>query len=296
MGEAGACGSIRPVLLAHLTDIHVADERDYADGWKAKVRKHSEQLLDRLLADLASFRPDHVVLTGDITQTARRDEFERARAYIDAHLPGIRVTALPGNHDRWSEAAVVGRFFERTFGDFSLCDLGGEGFPFCHLLGRDVALVALDSSPFVPGANPADVKGYVAPAQLERLRQLAADERLRSRMLVVLIHHHLRLSKEDEQAVDPKDPTPLENAPDVLAALQQANVGLVLHGHRHKEMRLDLILGDRPVPVLCPGSATRVDQRPDRTGRYGLYRIEAGRLAGARTRAWDASAGRFDWA
>lgn len=35
------------VLLAHLTDIHVADERDYDERWKTKVRKHSEELLER---------------------------------------------------------------------------------------------------------------------------------------------------------------------------------------------------------------------------------------------------------
>ena len=282
------------VLLAHLTDIHVADERDYDERWKTKVRKHSEELLERLLDDLASFRPDHVVLTGDITQTALRSEFERARAHLDRRLPGVRLTVLPGNHDKWCEDA--GRFFAETFGDLSHCELGGEGFPFCHLLGEDVALVALDSSPWVPGVDPADVKGYVDPTQLERLRQLSEDARLRSRLLVVLIHHHLRLSEEDEKALDPKDPTPLENASDVLAALQQANVGLVLHGHRHKQMRLELVLGNRPVPVLCPGSATRVDPRPDRTGRYGLYRIEEGLLREARVRAWDPARGTFDWA
>ena len=284
----------QPVLLAHLTDIHVADERDYDEGWKPRVRKHSQELLERLLVDLASFRPDHVVVTGDLTQTALRSEFERARAHLDAHLPGVRITALPGNHDKWCEEAS--RFFAETFGDLSHCELGGEGFPFCHLLGDDVALVGLDSSPWVPGANPANVKGYVDPTQLARLRQLSSDERLRSRLLVVLIHHHLRLSEEDEQAIDPKDPTPLENAPDVLAALQQANVGLVLHGHRHKQMRLELVLGDRPIPVLCPGSATRVDLRPDRTGRYGLYRIEDGVLREARIRAWNPAQNGFDWA
>jgi 3',5'-cyclic AMP phosphodiesterase CpdA len=281
------------VLLAHLTDIHVADERAYDERWKAKVRKHSEELLGRLLVDLASFRPDHVVLTGDITQTSRRDEFARARAHIDAHLPGIRVTALPGNHDRWSGEA--GLLFERHFGDLSACDLGGRGFPFCHLAGDDVALVALDSSPWVPGADPAEVKGFVDAAQLARLRALSADPRVRSRMLIVLIHHHLRLSEEDERALDPKDPTPLQNAPEVEAALRDANVGLVLHGHRHKQMRLDLVLGGRAVPVLCPGSATRVDPRPERTGRYGLYRIEDGRLLDARFRRWDAERGVFDW-
>lgn len=284
------------VLLAHLTDIHVADERDYEEAWKPKVRKHSEEMLERLLADLASFRPDHVVLTGDLTQTSLRSEFERARAYLDAHLPGLSVTVLPGNHDRWSEEAYVGRWFEEIFGDLSTCELGGSGFPFCRLLGDEAALIALDSSPYVPGVNPADVKGFVSPEQLRRLAEIADDPRLRSRLLVVVLHHHLRLSEEDERAADPKDPTPLINAAAVIDALREANVGLVLHGHRHKQMRLDLRLGGRRVPVLCPGSATRVDARPDRTGRYGLYRLGADGLRDARFRAWDGATAQFRWA
>ncbi len=284
------------MLLAHLTDIHVADECDYADGWKTKVRKHSRELLDRLLADLASFRPDHVVLTGDLTQTSLQREFQHARDHLDAHLPGLRVSVLPGNHDRWSQAAMQNRWFEQSFGEFSACDLGSSGFPFCHLLGNEVALVGLDSSPFVPGTNPADVKGFVAPEQLDSLKRITSDARLRSRLVVLLLHHHLRLSEEDERSADPKDPTPLVNAPDVVAALAQANVGIVLHGHRHKQMRVELVLGGRPVPVLCPGSATRVDPRPDRTGRYALYRIAGDKLTDTRIRAWDPVQQRFDWA
>lgn len=281
------------MLLAHVTDIHVADADEYEEPWKARVRKHSTELLDALLADLARFRPDHVVLTGDLTQTSRREEFERARALLDAHLSGVRISALPGNHDRWSEAAMAGRFFEESFGDWTTCDLGSEGFPYCHL-ADEVAFVALDSSPFVPGIDPAEVKGLVAPRQLERLQEMAADPRLGERMLVVLLHHHLQLSVEDQQAEDPKDPTPLVNASQVIEALGRTQVGLVLHGHRHKEMRLDLQMGGRTVPVLCPGSATRVDHRPDRTGRYGLYSLEEGRLAQVRTRRWNPTAGSFE--
>lgn len=281
------------MLIAHLTDIHVADPRDYDGAWPAKVRKHSEELLAALLRDMRAIGPDHVVLTGDLTQTARREEFERARAHLDANLPGIRVTVLPGNHDRWSPESVA--FFEERFGDLLRCDLGGgSGFPFCHLAGN-VALLGIDSSPFVPGVDPADVKGFVSREQLERLQELARDPRLAGRFLILLLHHHLRLSDEDSRADDPKDPTPLINASQVEQALEKAGVQLVLHGHRHKQMRLDLEWGGQRIPVLCPGSATRVDERPDRTGRYNLYRIDGGSLVEVRTRAWHAERSAFDW-
>lgn len=281
--------------IAHLTDIHVADEKDYEgqEGWPTRVRKHSQELLGHLLTDLHAQRPDHVVLTGDLTQTALRGEFEKARRHLDRHLPGVKVSVLPGNHDRWNADSEA--HFLEWFGDLARCDLGGKsGFPFCHVR-ENVALIGLDSSPFVPETDPADVKGYVAPAQLEKLKEIARDGRVAGRFLVALLHHHLRLSDEDAVADDPKDPTPLENAEEVQAALFDAGVHLVLHGHRHKQMRVDLSWQGRTIPVLCPGSATRVDHRPDRTGRYSLYSIENGVLGPVQTRVWEPDTQRFVW-
>ena len=77
----------------------------------------------------------------------------------------------------------------RSFGGNARCDLGGSGFPYCHLLGDAVALLALDSSPFEPGVDPAGVKGRITAAQLARLEALAGHERLRGRFLVLLLHH-----------------------------------------------------------------------------------------------------------
>ncbi len=42
-------------------------------------------------------RPHLVVLSGDITQRAREDQFRRARAFIDRL--DVEVLAIPGNHD-----------------------------------------------------------------------------------------------------------------------------------------------------------------------------------------------------
>ncbi len=282
------------MVIAHLTDIHVARESDYPAPDQAELRlrtrKHSEALLLRLLEDLAAQRPDHVVLTGDLTLTSERAQFERARSHLETALPGIRISVIPGNHDRWSAGAEG--WLQRSFGDWMRSDLGGDGFPYCHLAG-EVAMVALDSSPFVVGLDPAEVPGEVGAAQLGRFAELVRDPRVRSRFLLVFLHHHLRLSEEDAAAPDPKDSTPLIDAEAVEAALAASPAGLVLHGHRHKQMRLDLELGGRVVPVLCPGSATRVDDRPSRTARYSLYTVEGGALTLVRTRVLDPASDRF---
>lgn len=289
------------MIVAHLTDIHVARAEDYAgpggEAWIPKVAKHSEEMLERVLDDLASRRPDRVVLTGDLTLTSEEAQFERARAALDRHLGRVPLTVIPGNHDRWCGAAA-GRL-ERSFGDLMRGDPGGPHelngrFPFCQLAG-DVAFFAIDSSPFVPGVDPADVKGRVGEEQLRALAHLCSDPRVAGRFPILLVHHHLRLSDEDALADDPKDPTPLEDAALVEEALASLPIGLVLHGHRHRQMRLDLDLGGGRLPVLCPGSATRIDLRPDRTARYGVYEVDGGGLRRARVRRWDPAEGDFVW-
>jgi 3',5'-cyclic AMP phosphodiesterase CpdA len=53
---------------------------------------------DALLAELLAQPPDLLVLTGDITQRARREQFMQAREFLDA-LPPVPRLCLPGNHD-----------------------------------------------------------------------------------------------------------------------------------------------------------------------------------------------------
>jgi 3',5'-cyclic AMP phosphodiesterase CpdA len=169
-------------LVAHLTDLHVADVRDYVDAEAAlhpKIRKHSERILVRLLADLASRKPDHVVITGDLTQTAKEEEFRRTRAHLDAALPGVRLSVLPGNHDVWREQAVREGWLARSFGDAVACDLGGTGFPYCHLVGPDLAVIGLDSCPYQPGMDPARTPGRIDPGQLERLMRKVVEGNVR---------------------------------------------------------------------------------------------------------------------
>lgn len=278
------------MLLAHITDIHVAREEDYRSpgesAWISRVRKHSMEILRRLLLDMASYRPDHVVLTGDLTQSSKREEFREGARLLRECLGALPLTVLPGNHDRWRAEAVEEGWFEESYGAWLRSDLPGEGYPICHLLDG-VAIVALDSSPFDPNLPPAEVCGTVSEEQLGRLRAWSRLPEFRERFRVVALHHHLRLSEEDARAEDPKDTTPLLNAARVEEVLGEASVDLVLHGHRHRQMRLDLELGGKVVPVLCPGSGSRSDPRIERTAKYGLYRIEDGRLVEVRFRVWN---------
>jgi 3',5'-cyclic AMP phosphodiesterase CpdA len=70
-------------LLLQISDTHFGTEQPAV-----------LQALARLAREL---RPDLLVLSGDITQRARRRQFEAARAFTDGL--GLPLLAIPGNHD-----------------------------------------------------------------------------------------------------------------------------------------------------------------------------------------------------
>ena len=69
--------------LFHVSDLHFG--------------RADQQAIDWFAACVRDERPDAVICTGDLTQTAKRSEFEAACRYLEA-LP-VPVTVEPGNHD-----------------------------------------------------------------------------------------------------------------------------------------------------------------------------------------------------
>lgn len=71
-------------VLVQISDTHFGTERP--------------PVVEALLALVRSLRPTLAVLSGDITQRARRAQFEAARKFV-GRLEADRVIAIPGNHD-----------------------------------------------------------------------------------------------------------------------------------------------------------------------------------------------------
>jgi 3',5'-cyclic AMP phosphodiesterase CpdA len=69
--------------LAHISDLHFG--------------RTDEALLGPLRERLADLSPDIVVVSGDLTQRARTEQFVQARRYLDS-LPQPQIV-VPGNHD-----------------------------------------------------------------------------------------------------------------------------------------------------------------------------------------------------
>jgi 3',5'-cyclic-AMP phosphodiesterase len=184
------------VLIAQFSDIHVGGAR-YDVG-----------LLRTAIAEINAARPDLVVVAGDVTDDGYPDQYPIAKDELAA-LECPHVVLVPGNHD----ARNVGYLgFEDTFGT-------RDSRTRFEAAGLEVALVAVDSS------KPDLDEGEIGREHYEWIQEgFAGPADLR----VFVCHHHLMpipaTGRERNQVRD---------AGDVLSLLRQAEVDLILAGHRH---------------------------------------------------------------
>jgi 3',5'-cyclic AMP phosphodiesterase CpdA len=264
-------------------------------GWLSwhlrRRRRYRPAVLEALLGDLAQTAPDHLAITGDLTQIALEQELREAADWLARFGPPERVHAIPGNHDAY---AVVPRergwqyWSDYLASDRPTAPLRGvedDAFPTVRVRG-EIALVGVcTAQPTAPFA----ATGRVGSAQLARLDP--ALERLGAEGLcrVLLIHHPpvAGLTTRRRSLVD---------ASALGAVLARRGAELVLHGHLHRTTLASLPGPERPIPVIGVPSASHAGPGPRRCAAYHLYEIERARegfTIRRRVRGWDPVSGRF---
>lgn len=249
--------------FAHVSDLHLpppavplpalAGKRllGYLSWHSKRKAEHRMEVLDALRADLLSHAPQHICVTGDLTNLALPAEFAAAAAWLSELGDPAGVSVVPGNHDAY--VAVRPEQGIDLWAPWTTGDDGAGGFPFVRRRGR-VAFVGVSTA--VPTA-PFLATGRVGPAQRARLQDILTrlgDEGL---FRVVLIHHPPRAGAARRRHR-------LRDAGAVAQALAAAGAELVLHGHLHRPLRGEAPGGAAPaIPVLgaASGSAAGVGRR-----------------------------------
>jgi 3',5'-cyclic AMP phosphodiesterase CpdA len=287
--------------LAHLSDLHatpvrVERLRDFVGkrflGWLSwQVRRgktHRPEVLEALIADLHAQAPDHVAITGDLTNVACLHEFPLARAWLEKVGAPRDVSLVPGNHDAY--VAVPREASWDLWTPYLASDVesdgGGVEFPTLRERGP-VALVGLCSAnPTAPGL----ASGTAGAAQLERTRSLLEELGRRGLFRVVSIHHPI-----NEGTVSAR--RALTDAAALRAILARVGAELVLHGHGHRQLFEQVPGPDGPIPVVGVRSASDVGEKEGKRAQYHVYEIGDPPPGGgrrpitARIRGWDPATG-----
>mgnify|MGYP003779901961 CR=1 FL=1 len=240
--------------LAHLSDLHLPTDWTPASlgelfskratsslAWRRKRRRHSTDVLATMIADVAAWAPDHIVLTGDLTNFSTPGEFTQARAWLSALGEPGKVTVSPGNHDALVAGGLKARFagLRPWFGD------DGEDFPYVRRRGP-AALINLCS------AEPTPLHlatGRLGPAQMERLDAILQKLGREKLARILMLHHPVA----DGVVSERKSLTDRRAFRDVIA---RRGAELILHGHTHEQIFATLPGPDGSIVALGAPSAS----------------------------------------
>lgn len=318
--------------LAHLSDLHITPVRfqhlplrlnKQTLGWVKwslrRSKEHRPEVLEALITDLHAQQPDHVAVTGDLTNVGLEDEIRSALSWLQQLGDQQHVSLIPGNHDTYTRASPhsIWQYWENylrsDYGDWPSLKALAEtaapdstnesetndlaaAFPTLRIRGC-VALIGLCS------AHPTGLfqaTGNIGVAQRTRLAHMLralADTPL---CRIVLMHHpptQAGLTRRRR----------LHDASALQHVLATGGVDLVLHGHTHETTLTHLQPSEQlelagfaglaglagfagfaghvaAIPAIGVRSASALNHKPKRMAQYHLYHIEPVSCPGRRTR------------
>jgi 3',5'-cyclic AMP phosphodiesterase CpdA len=247
--------------VVHLSDLHFG--------------KVDPATLDPLVAAIGEIGPDLVAVSGDLTQRARRVEFQQAREFLD-RLPG-QLIVVPGNHD----VPAIGNPYLRFFSDW------GRFRKYIH---PEIEQDYVDEGIAVIGINTARALawkgGRINVRQMETVRQFF-HRAARTAVKILVVHHPL----------DIPHVWPGVSAMRARAALrhwEDSGMDVILAGHEHRAFAGGaerLQIGNHEAIIVQAGTATSTRVRGEANSfnviRTGLHEIHVDRLT------WDEGKGQF---
>jgi 3',5'-cyclic AMP phosphodiesterase CpdA len=191
--------------------------------------------------------PDLLVLSGDITQRARRSQFDAARRFVDSLNVPCRL-AIPGNHD-----IPLFNLLARAFAPYA---------NYARSFGEDLEPIHEVEDLLVIGVNTTRARrhkdGEVSPAQIDRVAE-RVRRAARGQLRVIVVHQPVL----------------------AIRASDEANL---LHGHRQAvpvwaDAGADIIMGGH---IHLPYVRSLRDTFPDLS--HSTWTVQAGTSVSSRIR------------
>jgi 3',5'-cyclic AMP phosphodiesterase CpdA len=193
-------------------------------------------VVEALVQLTAQQRPNLVVLSGDITQRARPEQFRAARAFINRL--GAPVLAIPGNHDIPLLALGI-----RLLDPYArYCEAFGDTLEPMHT-SSDLLVLCVNTTRWWRHKN-----GEVSTAQIKYVtaRLARADA---AQLRIVVVHHPIAVTRDED----------VHNRLRGYLAAQKswaaAGADLVMGGHIHLPYVMALTGLARPMWAVQAGTA-----------------------------------------
>ena len=195
----------KPILtILHISDLHFGPPL-------------VERVAEAAIRSAAELHADVVVVSGDLTQRAKREQFLAAKEFL-ARLPLVPTLVIPGNHD-----VPLYRIWQRFTDPLALYKeiITSDLNPVLRL--DSAVLVGLDST----SPRTAISNGRIFSWQLDYCRQVFAEAPLQAARIVVAHHHFAPAHDYLRDGSMPKTKRAIMEFIDL-------DVDLILGGHLHR--------------------------------------------------------------
>jgi 3',5'-cyclic AMP phosphodiesterase CpdA len=203
-----------------------------------------EEVFKKVIDEINLLKPDAVVITGDLTNEGLVEQYEKCKKMI-SQINVEKIIAISGNHDYRNTGYLL---FKKYF-----------PFKTENDLGNDVILITLNSTR--PDRDDGEV-GHKQTLWLEHTLK-----KYENKFKIVAMHHHL-IGIPDTGS----DRLTVIDAGDVLRAVLDSNVSLVLCGHKHRPWLWDF----NTLSIANAGTTSSERVRGFFENSYNIVNIENG--------------------
>ncbi len=201
--------------------------------------------LELAITEINELMPNIVVVTGDLTNNGSIHEYELAKKYL-SKIKCERKVIGTGNHDYRSTGYLLcKRYFQKPR----------------VLEFKDVIIVYLST------ARPDRDEGEVGYRQIQWLRKILNEHK--DKFKIIALHHHLVPIPDTGL-----ERTTVTDAGDVIRALTQCKINLVLCGHRHRPWSLNF----DDSTIINAGTVSSEKFRGFFANSYNIIKIKNGRI------------------
>jgi 3',5'-cyclic AMP phosphodiesterase CpdA len=237
--------------VAHLSDLHFG--------------RHDPVIAEALIVSLRENRPDLVIISGDLTQRARRSEFAAARAFLD-RIAAPRLV-IPGNHD-----VPLYNVFRRALTPFRRYEsyIAPIGPVSAFHADEEIAVLALNTARRLTRKN-----GRVSWEQMEEIRKVFSSTP--KQCFKILVTHHPIAEPEGGLGLEL-----VHRSRPALVAIAEAGVNALLSGHHHRASSGAILIGaDGGHSILIAHAGTAISTRTRRAeaNSYNLIKIGPDRVS-----------------
>ena len=253
------------VKIAVISDLHVmapellVGEGSAIEEYLARDRKmlrESPEILETLVSDIITLKPDLTLVTGDLTKDGERVchqlVAEQLQRLVDA---GIQVLVVPGNHDINNpdakafdgdntiptETITRSEFADiyHNMGYDELSRRDPDTLSYCRDVTDKLTILAIDAcmdrlNTFVSHGDARDhtkVGGSLEASSQQWLTEQAARATAAGRRVIAMMHHHLVPHFHMEETL--AAPYMMDGANQLAQRLIEADVHVIFTGHLH---------------------------------------------------------------